>query len=93
MLLNTNIGGAKEKESDEKNLSKINIKFNMDSPKIKTWALRELIMVIVLALAYTTIASIISTGVNIKRGEINSAKEEIETQMKINSGIMPTLIS
>ena len=81
MLLNTNIGGAKEKESDEKKLSKINIKFNMDSPKIKTWALRELIMVIVLALAYTTIASIISTGVNIKRGEINSAKEEIETQM------------
>lgn len=81
MLLNTNIGGAKEKESDEKNLSKINIKFNMDSPKIKTWALRELIMVIVLALAYTTIASIISTGLNIKRGEINSAKEEIETQI------------
>lgn len=79
MLLNTNIGGAKE--SDEKNLSKINIKFNMDSPKIKTWALRELIMVIVLALAYTTIASIISTGLNIKRGEINSAKEEIETQI------------
>ena len=81
MLLNTNIGGAKEKESDEKKLSKINIKFNMDSPKIKTWALRELIMVIVLALAYTTIASIISTGLNIKRGEINSAKEEIETQI------------
>lgn len=81
MLLNTNIGGPKEKESDEKKLSKINIKFNMDSPKIKTWALRELIMVIVLALAYTTIASIISTGLNIKRGEINSAKEEIETQI------------
>ena len=81
MLLNTNIGGSKEKESDEKKLSKINIKFNMDSPKIKTWALRELIMVIVLALAYTTIASIISTGLNIKRGEINSAKEEIETQI------------
>ena len=84
-IMTADIGGGK-KSKGNKGEKKINIKFNMDSPKIKRWIIREFAVIVMIALAYTTFASIIRSGVNKKNMEISSTKDNINAQISaINS--------
>ena len=60
---------------------KINV--HLESPKIKKWILREFSAVVILALAYTTLASLIQMGVTSKKAEIDSTKDEINSQIRL----------
>lgn len=85
-ILNTDIGGGKGKEKKgSKGESKLNLKINvhLESPKIKKWILREFSAVVILALAYTTLASLIQMGVTSKKAEIDSTKDEINSQIRL----------
>ena len=85
-ILNTDIGGGKGKEKKgSKGESKLNLKINVhrESPKIKKWILREFSAVVILALAYTTLASLIQMGVTSKKAEIDSTKDEINSQIRL----------
>ncbi len=80
VALTSDIGG-KGKQNKEGKKSNISAKFNLDSPKIKRWVLREFAGILILALIYTALASFIQMGINNKNAEVSQIKDNINSQI------------
>ena len=80
--LSSDITFGKSKGKDN-GKSKININFNLNSPKVKQWIMRDFAGVLILLVVYVGIASYINSELEAKQKSIDETKNDINKQISL----------
>ena len=80
--LSSDITFGKSKGKDN-GKSKININFNLNSPKVKQWIMRDFAGVLILLVVYAGIASYINYELEAKQKSLDETKNDINKQISL----------
>ena len=80
-LLTSDVSDLKKNKSSKGNKKTFN--FNFNSPKIRTWAIRELSGILFIGIIYIGISTYIYKGITSKNEEINDVREDINKQIAL----------